>query len=141
MSYQGQQLMKDFKKRPLESTFSVLYSALKPDWNVSEISLISSRDWNWRKTFFCRILDRKESLEIGLKFENTVALRFVCFVLFFLRNGFTMVWLRSAGMVLIMVKTVGPIVSKTLLSLTLLKERGNNSVTGHSQTHLHLTPF
>ena len=53
--------------KTLKRAVSVLWCGLKPDWNFSYTSLLIKNVCNWLTTTFSRILDRKGSLEMGLK--------------------------------------------------------------------------
>lgn len=68
----------------LKRAVSVLWRDLNPDWNFSQMPWLSKNVCSWIKTTLSRDLDRKGSLEIGLKLDKTEGSR-----LFFLIRGCT----------------------------------------------------
>ena len=56
----------------LRRAVSVLCNLRKPDWNFSKMWLLLSTCIKWSSTTFSRILEVKDSLEIGRKFFKSV---------------------------------------------------------------------
>ena len=87
----------------------MLWRDLNPDWNFSVMPLRSRCSCSCSKTTFSNTLERKGSLEMGLKLERTEGSR-LCFLI----RGWTIACLKAVGtqpeprQVFINVKMCGP---------------------------------
>lgn len=67
-------MVKKIPIKTFKSADSVLWFALKPDWNTSEILGVFKKGCSCKISTFSKILEMKRKLEIGLKLDNNQTL-------------------------------------------------------------------